>query len=211
MIFFFFFPFFFPLLFPFFFIYIYIYRNPIQLPLLLFPLSLSIHLSHSLTHALSFRIVISFSLSQGDWHDTKHIMGMGRDWIINEMKASGLRGRGGAGFPTGLKWSFMPKVSDGRPQYLVVNADESEPGTCKDREIMRKDPHKLIEGCLVAGFAMNAKAGRCLLSASLAMSEWLLFAPNKVLFHPSVCANPLSSQSSLSLVYPFSSVYLHSW
>lgn len=83
---------------------------------------------------------------------------MGRDWIVNEIKASGLRGRGGAGFPSGLKWSFMPKVSDGRPHYLVVNADESEPGTCKDREIMRHDPHKLIEGCLVAGFAMGAKA-----------------------------------------------------
>ena len=74
------------------------------------------------------------------------------------MKASGLRGRGGAGFPTGLKWSFMPKESDGRPHYLVVNADESEPGTCKDREIMRHDPHTLVEGCLVAGFAMGANA-----------------------------------------------------
>jgi NADH-quinone oxidoreductase subunit F len=74
------------------------------------------------------------------------------------MKASGLRGRGGAGFPTGLKWSFMPKESDGRPAYLVINADESEPGTCKDREIMRHDPHTLIEGCLIAGFAMNAHA-----------------------------------------------------
>lgn len=70
------------------------------------------------------------------------------------MKASGLRGRGGAGFPSGLKWSFMPKHSDGRPSYLVVNADESEPGTCKDREIMRHDPHKLVEGSLVAGAAM---------------------------------------------------------
>ncbi len=79
--------------------------------------------------------------------------------IINEMKASGLRGRGGAGFPTGLKWSFMPKQSDGRPHYLVVNADESEPGTCKDREIMRHDPHLLVEGCLIAGFAMGAHAG----------------------------------------------------
>jgi NADH-quinone oxidoreductase subunit F len=75
-----------------------------------------------------------------------------------EMKASGLRGRGGAGFPTGLKWSFMPKESDGRPAYLVVNADESEPGTCKDREIMRHDPHTLIEGCLIASFAMGAHA-----------------------------------------------------
>ena len=75
------------------------------------------------------------------------------------MKASGLRGRGGAGFPTGLKWSFMPKAVDPkRPHYLVVNADESEPGTCKDREIMRNDPHTLVEGCLVAGFAMGAHA-----------------------------------------------------
>ena len=74
------------------------------------------------------------------------------------MKASGQRGRGGAGFPTGLKWSFMPKESDGRPHYLVVNADESEPGTCKDREIMRHDPHLLVEGCLIAGFAMGAHA-----------------------------------------------------
>jgi len=79
--------------------------------------------------------------------------------IIEKVKASGLRGRGGAGFPTGLKWSFMPKESDGRPHYLVVNADESEPGTCKDREIMRHDPHTLVEGCLIAGFAMGANAG----------------------------------------------------
>jgi len=71
-----------------------------------------------------------------------------------------LRGRGGAGFPTGMKWSFMPKESkDGRPSYLVVNADESEPGTCKDREIMRHDPHLLVEGCLIAGYAMGAVAG----------------------------------------------------
>lgn len=75
------------------------------------------------------------------------------------MKKSGLRGRGGAGFASGLKWSFMPKVSDGRPSYLVVNADESEPGTCKDREIMRHEPHKLVEGCLIAGTAMRARAG----------------------------------------------------
>ena len=78
--------------------------------------------------------------------------------LIEELKTSALRGRGGAGFPSGLKWSFMPKESDGRPSFLVVNADESEPGTCKDREIMRKDPHKLIEGCLLAGYAMRARA-----------------------------------------------------
>ena len=95
---------------------------------------------------------------RGHWDGTAAIIKKGRDWIINEMKTSGLRGRGGAGFPTGLKWSFMPKESDGRPAYLVVNADESEPGTCKDREIMRHDPHTLIEGCLIASFAMNANA-----------------------------------------------------
>ena len=94
--------------------------------------------------------------ARGHWDGTKDILAKGRDWIIQEMKDSGLRGRGGAGFPTGLKWSFMPKESDGRPAYLVVNADESEPGTCKDREIMRHDPHTLIEGCLIASFAMNA-------------------------------------------------------
>jgi NADH-quinone oxidoreductase subunit F len=94
---------------------------------------------------------------RGDWDGTKEIILKGRDWIVNEMKASGLRGRGGAGFPTGLKWSFMPKTSD-RPCYLVVNADESEPGTCKDRDIIRNDPHKLIEGCLLASVGMGAHA-----------------------------------------------------
>jgi NADH-quinone oxidoreductase subunit F len=94
--------------------------------------------------------------SRGSWDGTKQILERGRDGIIDEVKKSGLRGRGGAGFPTGLKWSFMPKNNDGRPHYLVVNADESEPGTCKDREIMRHDPHLLLEGCLIAGFAMAA-------------------------------------------------------
>jgi NADH-quinone oxidoreductase subunit F len=94
--------------------------------------------------------------ARGAWDGTSAILEKGRDFIINEVKASGLRGRGGAGFPTGLKWSFMPKQSDGRPHYLVVNADESEPGTCKDREILRHDPHLLIEGCLIASFAMGA-------------------------------------------------------
>lgn len=95
---------------------------------------------------------------RGDWDKTKDIIKKGKDWIIDEMKSSGLRGRGGAGFPTGMKWSFMPKESDGRPHYLVVNADESEPGTCKDRDILRNEPHKLLEGCLIAGFAMGAHA-----------------------------------------------------
>jgi NADH-quinone oxidoreductase subunit F len=95
---------------------------------------------------------------RGAWDNTKDLIARGRDAIIDEIKKSDLRGRGGAGFPTGLKWSFMPKQSDGRPAYLVVNADESEPGTCKDRDILRYDPHVLLEGCLVAGFAMGTTA-----------------------------------------------------
>ena len=93
---------------------------------------------------------------RGDWDTTAAILALGHDAIVEEMKASGLRGRGGAGFPTGLKWSFMPKEIGARPHYLVVNADESEPGTCKDRHINRHEPHKLLEGCVVAGFAMRA-------------------------------------------------------
>lgn len=98
------------------------------------------------------------AMKRGDWHKTKELVLKGHEWILKEMKESGLRGRGGAGFPTGLKWSFMNKPLDGRPRYLVINADEGEPGTCKDREILRGDPHKLIEGCLVAGRAMQANA-----------------------------------------------------
>ena len=95
------------------------------------------------------------AMARGAWDGTKFFIDKGHDWIISEVKTSGLRGRGGAGFPTGLKWSFMPKA-DARPSYLVINADESEPGSCKDREIMRNDPHLLIEGALLAGFAMRA-------------------------------------------------------
>jgi NADH-quinone oxidoreductase subunit F len=97
---------------------------------------------------------------RGIWENTKALLELGREKLVEEIKESGLRGRGGAGFPAGVKWSFMPPDDrrDGRPHYLVVNADESEPGTCKDREILRYDPHLLIEGCLVAGFAMGAKA-----------------------------------------------------
>lgn len=95
---------------------------------------------------------------RGIWDNTAALLARGRDSIIEEIKKSDLRGRGGAGFSTGLKWSFMPKQSDGKPSYLVVNADESEPGTCKDREILRFDPHLLLEGCLVAGFAMGTSA-----------------------------------------------------
>ncbi|KAK7487360.1 hypothetical protein BaRGS_00021449 [Batillaria attramentaria] len=96
--------------------------------------------------------------SRGQWYKTKEIILKGHEWILKEITTSGLRGRGGAGFPTGMKWGFMNKPDDGRPKYLVVNADEGEPGTCKDREIMRHDPHTLVEGCLVAGRAMGAKA-----------------------------------------------------
>jgi NADH-quinone oxidoreductase subunit F len=97
--------------------------------------------------------------ARGDWDDTARLMQMGEDAIIDAVKGSGLRGRGGAGFPTGMKWSFMPKEpKPGKPNFLVINADESEPGSCKDREIIRHDPHKLIEGALIASFAMRARA-----------------------------------------------------
>src|ERR1700723_151865 len=82
----------------------------------------------------------------------------GPEWIINEMKASGLRGRGGAGFPTGMKWSFVPKQSE-KPKYVLVNGDESEPGTCKDHLIFLHDPHSIIEGTMIAGLAIGAKMG----------------------------------------------------
>ena len=98
---------------------------------------------------------IAGAVKRGIWSNTKELISKGSDFIVNEIKKSDLRGRGGAGFPAGLKWSFMPKDS-GKTHYLVVNADESEPGTCKDREILRNDPHLLLEGCLIAGFAMHA-------------------------------------------------------
>ena len=102
---------------------------------------------------------LSQAVKNGDWSKTKEYLNKGSDFIIDEMKKSGLRGRGGAGFPTGLKWSFMPKERPkDQPAYLVVNADESEPGTCKDRDILRYDPFKLIEGIVFASFAMNATA-----------------------------------------------------
>jgi len=96
------------------------------------------------------------AIKLGDWDNCKQIIAKGKDWILEEVKKSGLRGRGGAGFPSGLKWSFMPKSTKERPNYVVVNADESEPGTCKDREIIRNEPFKLIEGILYASIAMEA-------------------------------------------------------
>jgi len=98
---------------------------------------------------------------RGDWDNTKALLAMGREQIIQTMKNSGLRGRGGAGFSTGMKWSFMPKEPGPRPHYLVINADEGEPGTCKDREILRNEPHKLIEGALIASFAIGANTAYC--------------------------------------------------
>jgi NADH-quinone oxidoreductase subunit F len=113
--------------------------------------------------------------ARGDWDRTAELIQKGRDWVVNEVKASGLRGRGGAGFPTGLKWSFMPKQSD-RPHYLVVNADESEPGTCKDRDIIRHEPQKLIEGCLLASFAMGAHACYIYIRGEFVQEAWRLQA-----------------------------------
>ena len=115
--------------------------------------------------------------ARGDWDDTKSLMARGQDDIIQEIKDSGLRGRGGAGFPTGMKWSFMPKESkDGRPSFLVINADESEPGSCKDREIIRHDPHKLVEGALIAGFAMRARAAYIYIRGEFIREAETLFA-----------------------------------
>lgn len=104
---------------------------------------------------------LTSSKVRGDWIDIANFINQGSEWIIDQIKTSGLRGRGGAGFPTAMKWSFIPKKqnpSEGKPHYLVVNADESEPGTCKDRDILRYEPHKLIEGCLIAARAINANS-----------------------------------------------------
>ncbi|AEI89305.1 MAG: NADH-quinone oxidoreductase subunit NuoF [Candidatus Midichloria mitochondrii] len=99
------------------------------------------------------------SKERGDWDETIKFLKLGPDVVIEEIKKSGLRGRGGAGFLTGAKWSFMPKnPTEENPSYLVVNADEGEPGTCKDRDIIRHEPHKIIEGCLIAGHAIRAEA-----------------------------------------------------
>ncbi|MCC4232369.1 NADH-quinone oxidoreductase subunit NuoF [Sphingobium soli] len=120
---------------------------------------------------------IDAAMKRGDWDNTKALLEIGQDEIINRIKASGLRGRGGAGFPTGMKWSFMPKESkDGRPSFLVINADESEPGSCKDREIIRHDPHKLIEGALIAGFAMRARAAYIYIRGEFIYEAKVLFA-----------------------------------
>ncbi|WP_324750025.1 NADH-quinone oxidoreductase subunit NuoF [Sphingomonas sp. LY54] len=120
---------------------------------------------------------LSSAQKRGDWDQTKDLMAIGQDQIIEEIKNSGLRGRGGAGFPTGMKWSFMPKESkDGRPNFLVINADESEPGSCKDREIIRHDPHKLIEGALIAGFAMRARAAYIYIRGEFIREAETLFA-----------------------------------
>ena len=99
---------------------------------------------------------IDSSIKRGDWSQTKEFLTKGKEWIIKEIKDSELRGRGGAGFPTGLKLSFAPKIIGSRPHYLVINADESEPGTCKDRDILRFEPQKLIEGCLISAYAIGA-------------------------------------------------------
>ena len=102
---------------------------------------------------------IQASIKRGIWHNYKNNLKKSPDDIIEEVKKSDLRGRGGAGFSTGMKWSFMPKESkSGKPSYLVVNADESEPGTCKDRDIIRYEPHRVIEGSILSGIAIRAKA-----------------------------------------------------
>lgn len=103
------------------------------------------------------KIDLDSSMSRGDWSRTKEFVEMGKDCLIAAIKTSGLRGRGGAGFATGLKWSFVPpQEKTKKPHYLIINADESEPGTCKDREILRHEPHKILEGALIASRAIEA-------------------------------------------------------
>jgi NADH-quinone oxidoreductase subunit F len=97
-------------------------------------------------------------LELGGYESTRKALALGSEGIISEMKASNLRGRGGAGFPTGLKWSFVPKQS-AKPKYVLVNGDESEPGTCKDRLIFEHDPHAVIEGTIIAALSVQAKMG----------------------------------------------------
>jgi NADH-quinone oxidoreductase subunit F len=99
---------------------------------------------------------ISGYMRNGGYSAFKKAFATGPDDIINLVKDSGLRGRGGAGFPTGLKWSFVPQ-NDGKPHYLVVNADESEPGACKDIPLMLSNPHSLIEGIIIASYAMRCQ------------------------------------------------------
>src|SRR6202451_863863 len=97
-------------------------------------------------------------LELGGYQSVRKCLAQGSEWIINEMKASGLRGRGGAGFSTGMKWSFVPKQA-AKPKYILVNGDESEPGTCKDHLLFLHDPHSIIEGTIIAGLAVGSKMG----------------------------------------------------
>src|SRR3954463_3197554 len=103
-----------------------------------------------------WKIDIDTYIADGGYEDLKKAVTMSRADIVNEVKTSGLRGRGGAGFPCGVKWSFI-KPDEKRPVYLICNADESEPGTFKDRYIIHEDPHRLLEGILISCFALNAK------------------------------------------------------
>ncbi|WP_448585499.1 NADH-quinone oxidoreductase subunit NuoF [Thermaurantiacus sp.] len=127
---------------------------------------------------------ITHAIARGDWVDTKSLMAMGQDAIIAAVRESGLRGRGGAGFPTGTKWSFMPKEpKPDRPNFLIVNADESEPGSCKDREIIRHEPHKLLEGTLIAGYAMRARAAYIYIRGEYVREAEILFAAIEEAYH----------------------------
>ncbi|MFP6685128.1 MAG: NADH-quinone oxidoreductase subunit NuoF [Polyangiaceae bacterium] len=115
-------------------------------------------------------------LKDGGYEQAKRALSMERAAIVDEMKAANLRGRGGAGFPMGVKWSFMPEVQPGKPHYLVVNADEGEPGTFKDRTLMEKDPHSTIEGCIIACRAMGAHIAYIYVRDELHLSKDRLWA-----------------------------------
>ena len=105
-----------------------------------------------------WRALAAYRRAGGYEAATRALREMTTEAVVEEVKASGLRGRGGAGFSTGQKWSFMPKPGGPKPSYLACNADESEPGTFKDRQIMERNPHLFLEGLIIAGYAINARA-----------------------------------------------------
>src|SRR5690606_26330857 len=108
------------------------------------------------------------------YQSARRVLGMSRDDVIAQAKAAHIRGRGGAGFDCGMKWSFMPKESH-KPHYLVVNADEGEPGTFKDRTIMERNPHALIEGCIIGAYAIGAHAAYIYVRDELHLSKQRLW------------------------------------
>ena len=130
------------------------------------------YLSHSYDKPDSFTLA-SYE-ANGGYQGARKALGMPREKVVDEAKAAHIRGRGGAGFDCGLKWSFMPKESK-KPHYLVVNADEGEPGTFKDRTIMERNPHSLVEGCIIGAYGIGAHAAYIYVRDELHLSKQRLW------------------------------------